>query len=635
MADLNYGDLYARSLAEPAAFWAEQAGRLTWFTTPQNILSQDEQGFYRWFADGEMNSCYLALDHHVINGRGDQVALIYDSPVTQTVTSYTYRALLDEVSRFAGLLQHYGVGKGDRVILYMPMIPQAAIAMLACARIGAVHSVVFGGFAAHELAMRIDDAEPKLLLTASVGIEIDKIIPYLPLVQAAIEEAAHKVSRVLVWQRDISPAAPPDPLFHDWAENLEQFGKKVDCQPLAATDPLYILYTSGTTGKPKGIVRDNGGHAVALRFSMHAIYDIQPGDVFWAASDVGWVVGHSYIVYAPLMTGCTTILYEGKPIRTPDAGAFWRVVEQHRVKVLFTAPTGFRAIKKEDPDGLLFKKYDISSLQYLFLAGERCDVATLNWAENLLGIPVIDHWWQTESGWPMLANPAGLGLMPVVPGSAGKPVPGFDVQVLHAETHEPCMANEEGAVVVKLPMPPGCLPTLWQNPERFRAGYLDMFPGYYFTGDGGYINEEGYVFITGRIDDVINVAGHRLSTAEMEEIVAAHTAVAECAVIGVEDALKGQVPVGFVVLKSGIDLSDEALSRELAAMIRDKIGPIACFKQAIAVQRLPKTRSGKILRRIMRCIADDKPYQAPSTIEDISVLGEIGAAWRSKKATVA
>ncbi len=634
MAKLNYGDLYARSLAAPEAFWAEQAGKLAWFTPPQNILSQDEQGFYRWFADGELNTCYLALDHHVLNGRGNQIALIYDSPVTETVIRYTYQELLDEVSRFAGLLQHYGVSKGDRVILYMPMIPQAAIAMLACARIGAVHSVVFGGFAAHELAMRIDDAEPKLLLTASVGIEIDKIIPYLPLVQAALAEATHKVSRVLVWQRGLKPANLPDASYHDWAESLEKFGKNTDCQPLAATDPLYILYTSGTTGKPKGIVRDNGGHAVALRFSMQTIYDAQPEDVFWAASDVGWVVGHSYIVYAPLISGCTTILYEGKPIRTPDAGAFWRVVEQHKVKVLFTAPTGFRAIKKEDPDGELFKKYDVSSLKYLFLAGERCDVATLNWAENLLGIPVIDHWWQTESGWPMLANPAGLGLMPVVPGSAGKPVPGFDVQVLHAETHEPCKANEEGAVVVKLPLPPGCLPTLWQNPERFRAGYLDMFPGYYFTGDGGYINEDAYVFITGRIDDVINVAGHRLSTAEMEEIVAAHTSVAECAVIGVEDALKGQVPVGFVVLKSGIDLSDEALSQELAAMIRDKIGPIACFKQAITVQRLPKTRSGKILRRIMRCIADNKPYQAPSTIEDISVLGEIGEAWQTKKAAL-
>lgn len=628
MANLNYGAMYAQSLQKPEVFWAEQAQLLHWIESPKSILSQDEHGFYRWYADGCLNTCQLALDHHVDAGRGDQVALIYDSPVTNTVVRYTYRELLDEVSRFAGLLTKMYVQKGDRVIIYMPMIPQAAIAMLACARIGAVHSVVFGGFAAHELALRIDDAKPRVLLTASAGIEVDKVIPYGPLVQAALREAEHEVTRVLMWQRDICRDDMQCPLFEDWAELLAS-AKPVACTPVAATDPLYILYTSGTTGKPKGIVRDNGGHAVALRFSMQNIYDARPGDVFWAASDVGWVVGHSYIVYAPLLTGCTTVLYEGKPIRTPDAGAFWRVISEHRVKVMFTAPTGFRAIKKEDPEGVLCKKYDISCLKYLFLAGERCDVATLNWAENLLKIPVIDHWWQTESGWPMLANPVGLGLMPVVPGSAGKPVPGFDVQVLHAETHEPCGPDEEGAVVVKLPLPPGCLPTLWENPERFQAGYLDPYPGFYFTGDGGYKNQDGYVFITGRIDDVINVAGHRLSTAEMEEIVAAHTAIAECAVIGVEDQLKGQVPVGFVVLKSGADLSDDVLSRELAAMIRDKIGPIACFKQAIAVQRLPKTRSGKILRRIMRCIADQKPYQTPSTIEDIAVLGEIDLAYQN------
>lgn len=625
----NYEALHHQSLNDPEGFWAEQARDIAWFEPPANILSKDEHGFYRWYADGRMNTCYLALDHQIANGRGDQIALVYDSPVTNTVIRYSYHDLLHEVARCAGLLQQLHVQKGDRVIIYMPMIPQAVIAMLACARIGAVHSVVFGGFAAHELAMRIDDAQPKVLLTASAGIEVDKIIPYVPLVKAALKEAHHKPTHVLVWQREVSPANLDSPLLNDWAALLTT-APPAECVPVAATDPLYILYTSGTTGKPKGIVRDNGGHAVALRFSMKTIYDAQPGDVFWAASDVGWVVGHSYIVYAPLIMGCTTVLYEGKPIRTPDAGAFWRVVSEHKVKVMFTAPTGFRAIKKEDPEGDLFKKYDVSSLKYLFLAGERCDVATLNWAENLLQIPVIDHWWQTESGWPMLANPAGLGLLPVVPGSAGKPVPGFEVQVLHNETHDLCGPHEEGAVVVKLPLPPGCLPTLWQNPDRFREGYLKSFPGYYFTGDGGYKNEEGYVFITGRIDDVINVAGHRLSTAEMEEIVAAHPSVAECAVIGVEEQLKGQVPVGFVVLKSGIDLSNDALSQELAAMIRDKIGPIACFKQAITVQRLPKTRSGKILRRIMRCIADQKPYQAPSTIEDLSVLDEIEAACRTE-----
>lgn len=627
MAKSDYTTLYEQSLANPETFWGEQAKSLKWTTEPATILSTDEHGFYRWFAGGEMNTCYLALDQHIEEGRGEQLALIYDSPVTQTIIRYTYNQLLDEVSRCAGMLQQLGVEKGDRVILYMPMIPQAAVAMLACARIGAVHSVVFGGFAAHELALRIDDARPKVLLTASAGIEIDKIIPYGPLVQSALQEAEHQMDHVVMWQRDVQTY--DEPTFKNWAELLDD-APAVGCTTVAATDPLYILYTSGTTGKPKGIVRDNGGHAVALRFSMQTIYDVQPGDVYWAASDVGWVVGHSYIVYAPLLTGCTTILYEGKPIRTPDAGAFWRVVEQHRVKVLFTAPTGFRAIKKEDPDGELFKKYDVSSLKYLFLAGERCDIATLQWAEQLLNIPVIDHWWQTESGWPMLANPAGLGLMPVVPGSAGKPVPGFDVQVLHGDTHTPCAPNEEGAVVVKLPLPPGCLPTLWENPERFHAGYLEAFPGYYFTGDGGYKNDDGYVFITGRIDDVINVAGHRLSTAEMEEIVAAHPGVAECAVIGVEDQLKGQVPVGFVVLKGGVNMTDSELSRELEKMIREKIGPIACFKQAMTVQRLPKTRSGKILRRIMRCIADDKPYQAPSTIEDMAVLGEIKDVWNSR-----
>ena len=617
----TYETLYQRSIADPEGFWEEQARAIDWFEFPKNILSKDENDLFRWYDGGMLNTCHLALDYHVAHGRADQVALIYDSPVTQTFQQFTYRELLDATARFAGALQQLGVGKGDRVIIYMPMIPQVVVGMLACARLGAIHSVVFGGFAPHELALRIDDAQPKVILTASAGVEFDKIIPYEPILETALKEARHQVDHVVLFQRWFSKSEPGDTRYLDW-ELLERSATAVGCTPVAATDPLYILYTSGTTGKPKGIVRDNGGHAVALRFSMQHIYNALPGDVYWAASDVGWVVGHSYIVYAPLITGCTTILYEGKPVRTPDAGAYWRVISDYKVKVMFTAPTGFRAVKKEDPNGVLKQDYAIDSLRYLFLAGERCDVATLEWAQQLLGIPVIDHWWQTESGWPMLANLAGVELLPVPPGSVGKPVPGFDVQIIDSESNIMGL-GEEGAVGIRLPLPPGCLPSLWNAPDQFKDSYLKAYPGYYFTGDGGYRDQDDYFYITGRIDDVINVAGHRLSTADMEEIVASHPAVAECTVIGVANDLKGQVPMGFVVLKAGVEITETALEAELVKMVRERLGAVACFKNALIVKRLPKTRSGKILRRVMRNIADGKTFQPPSTIEDSGVLDEI------------
>lgn len=626
---MRYEDIYRDSIANPSAFWEKQAQQISWFEFPEKILGKDENGLYRWYSGGKLNTSYLALDYHVENGRGDQTAIIYDSPVTQTFRHITYRELRDEVAQFAGALRQLGVEQGDRVIIYMPMVPQVAVAMLACARLGAVHSVVFGGFAPHELALRIEDAKPKVLLTASAGVEFTKIIPYKTIIDEALAESTHEVDHVVMYQRWFKRTPLTQSNEHDWDDLLRK-ASPVDPVPVDATDPLYILYTSGTTGKPKGIVRDNGGHAVALRYSMETVYNVKPGEVFWAASDVGWVVGHSYIVYAPLISGCTTILYEGKPIRTPDAGAFWRVIQEHKVNVFFTAPTAFRAIKKEDPEGALKAKYDISSLRQLFLAGERCDVATLEWAQQMLQIPVIDHWWQTESGWPMLANPTGIELMPVKPGSASKPVPGFQVEILDSEAN-PLGPNQEGAVGVRLPLPPGCLPTLWEQPERYIQGYLSAYPGYYFTGDGGYKDEDGYFYITGRIDDVINVAGHRLSTADMEEIVAAHPAIAECAVIGVEDQLKGQVPIGLVVLKSGASISQHTLEKELANMVRERLGAIACFKSATIVARLPKTRSGKILRRVMRAIADGKPYTAPSTIEDMSVLDEIGEALQEQR----
>jgi propionyl-CoA synthetase len=618
---MSYQSLYDAALQDPQSFWAQQAAQIAWFHTPTTGLTRDDEGLYRWFKGGKLNTCYLAVDYHVEQGRGEQLAFIYDSPVTNTKKQYTYKQLQHEVARFAGVLHKLGVRKGDRVIIYMPMMPEVAFAMLACARLGAVHSVVFGGFAANELAIRIDDATPKVILMASGGIEIEKIIPYKPIVDKALTLSKHQPDHVVVLQRSFVPAQMQAGRDLDWNTMLYKI-KKQPCVEVDATDPLYILYTSGTTGKPKGIIRDNGGHAVALKFSMKHIFGVDTGDVYWAASDVGWVVGHSYIVYGPLIHGCTSIIYEGKPIKTPDAGSFWRVIADYKVKTFFTAPTAIRAIKKEDSNGLLLKKYDISSLQYQFLAGERCDVATLDWLTDLLKIPVIDHWWQTESGWPMLANMVGVELLPIKPGSAGKCVPTYNVQILD-ENNEEVEANQEGAVAIKLPLPPGVLPTLWNDTPRFIDSYLTAYPGYYFTGDGGYKDEDGYVFITGRIDDVINVAGHRLSTAAMEEVVAGHPAVAECAVIGIEEEMKGQIPVGFVVLKGGVDISDAQLEKELIQMVRNNIGAVAAFRRAVVAKRLPKTRSGKILRKIMRAMTDGKSFSPPSTIEDITVLDEL------------
>jgi acyl-coenzyme A synthetase/AMP-(fatty) acid ligase len=613
--------MYQKSIAHPEAFWMEEAAKLPWYQLPPAALSKNESGLHQWFRGGKLNTSYIALDYQIEQGRGKQVALFYDSPVTGVKEQYTYEELREEVALFAGVLKSKGVHKGDTVILYMPMIPQTVIAMLACARLGAIHSVVFGGFAANELAIRIEDAQPKYLLTASAGMEVNRAIDYMKIVNEALHQSSHQPQGCIVYQRLFLKAPLKPGRDHDW-EQLLRGASPADCVELNATDPLYILYTSGTTGKPKGIIRDNGGHAVAMRFSMEYVYGIQPGEVYWAASDVGWVVGHSYITYAPLIYGCSTVLYEGKPVRTPDAGAFWRVLQEYKVSVFFTAPTAFRAIRKEDPSGEMKQSYDTSSLRYMFLAGERCDVATLEWVKNTLQVPVIDHWWQTESGWPMLANMAGIQLMEVKPGSAGKPVCGYDIQILDAEGNE-LPPNEEGTVAVRLPLPPGTLPNLWQDTNRFIKSYLSPYPGYYFSGDGGYKDEDGYVFITGRIDDIINVAGHRLSTAAMEEVVAAHPLVAECSVIGVYNELKGQIPVGFVVLQQGAAIAEEALQAELIQMVREQVGPVAAFKSVAVVQRLPKTRSGKILRRIMRCIADDKPFNPPSTIEDITVLDEL------------
>ena len=619
----NYESTYHKSINNPEAFWREQAEAVSWYRKPGSILHTGAQS-WEWYRDAELNTAYQCLDRHVENGLGQKTALIYDSPVTGTVEHYTYNDLLSRVARFAGALASLGVEKGDRVIIYMPMIPQTAIAMLACARIGAIHSVVFGGFAARELAIRIDDARPKVIITASFGIEADKRIHYHPMVYKAIEEAEHKPAHIISYNRNGADNGNDTPsYFLDFAA-LEQRSAPAACVPLKSADPLYILYTSGTTGKPKGIVRDNGGHAVALNYSLRYVYGLGTDEVFWAASDVGWVVGHSYIVYGPLMLGATGVLYEGKPVRTPDAGAFWRVIEQHRVNVFFTAPTAIRAIRKEDPDGLLFRNYDTSALRLLFLAGERCDAATLEWAQELLQRPVIDHWWQTESGWPMLANMQGLDPLPVKPGSSARPVCGYDIRILREDGTE-AGTGENGYVAVKLPLPPGCLSTLWQNHSRFVNGYLSRFPGYYFTGDGGYTDTDGYFFITGRVDDIINVAGHRLSTAEMEEVVAAHPDVAECAVIGVHDELTGEIPLAFVVRKDGIHTPPELTEKAIVQLIRDEIGPVASLKKVLFVKRLPKTRSGKILRNIMRSIMNHSEYTIPGTIEDVQVLSEIEA----------
>ncbi|MBP9194996.1 MAG: acetate--CoA ligase [Saprospiraceae bacterium] len=618
---MDYTVMHRQSVLFPVEFWEQEARKIDWFEFPHKIHSKDSYELDRWYEGGKLNTSYLALDRHIDAGRGDQPALIWDSPVTDSQKVYTYTELRDAVALFAGGLRNLGVEMGDRIIIYMPMVPEAIIAMLACARIGAVHSVVFGGFAAHELAIRINDARPKLILCASGGKEIQKIIPYKPIVDAAIQEAYFKPDHCVVLQRDFVSCEMKEGYDVDWYELLAT-AQPASYVPVDAWHPLYILYTSGTTGQPKGIVRDNGGHAVALNSSMEYVYNVQAGDVYWAASDIGWVVGHSYIVYGPLIRGCTTILYEGKPIKTPDAANFWRLIEKYKVNVFFTAPTAIRAIRKEDPEGEGVKGRDLSALKYLFLAGERTDVATYDWVSNLLQKPVIDHWWQTESGWPMLANMAGVGLIPIKPGSPTRPVFGFDIRILDAFGHE--VANgEEGAVAIQLPLPPGCLPGLWNDNERFIKSYLSDYPGFYTSGDGGYKDEQGYFFITGRIDDVINVAGHRLSTSEMEEVLAGHAAVAECAVVGCNDELKGQVPIGFVVLKHANDGNEAAIEQELMQRIRDTIGALASLKKVYFLERLPKTRSGKILRKIIRCIVDDVAFQPPSTIEDITMLEEI------------
>jgi propionyl-CoA synthetase len=622
----RYDDAFRRSIEDPDGFWGEAAEGITWEKRWDKVLDASNAPFYRWFTGGRMNTCYNCLDRHVEGGRADQDALIYDSPVTGVLKKFTYRELRDTVALAAGALASLGVKKGDTVILYMPMVPEALINMLACARIGAVHSVVFGGFAPNELAIRIDDAKPKVIISASCGMEGKKVIEYKPLLDKAIALAEHKPEKCIILQRPLATAELKPGYDLDY-DALQAAAKPVPCVTVEATDPLYILYTSGTTGIPKGIVRDNGGHAVALMWTMSAVYDAKPGEVYWAASDVGWVVGHSYIVYAPLLYGATTVMFEGKPIGTPDPGAFWRVISQHNVKILFTAPTAFRAIKKEDPNGEYLKKYDISGFRYLFLAGERLDPDTYHWASNLLKLPVVDHWWQTETGWAIAANCLGIEPLPIKAGSPTKAAPGFDVRIVDAEGRE-VPANTEGIVVVKLPLPPSCMPTLWQHDDRFRESYLDPFPGYYFTGDGGYVDEDGYLYIMGRVDDVINVAGHRLSTGAMEEIIATHPNVAECAVFGVEDGLKGQVPVGLFVLKAGVTRSESDIAAELVKMIRDRIGAIACFKQAAPVKRLPKTRSGKILRGTMRKIADGQPYSIPSTIDDPAILTEVADALR-------
>ena len=618
---MSYQEEYQRSIHQKESFWKEKANELDWFTFPKDILSQDDDGIYHWFADGEMNTCHMALDYHIEQGRGEQVALIYDSPVTDKKKQYTYKQLRDEVAKTAGILQQLDVQKGDRVIIYMPMIPEATIAMLACARLGAIHSVVFGGFAAPELAVRIDDSTPKVIMSASCGIEINRTIEYKPLLDKAIELSDHKPQNCLIFQRPQLTATLQEGRDIDWQTALKT-APSAACTPVKGSDLLYILYTSGTTGKPKGVVRENGGHAVAMKYSMKAIYDIDPGDTFWAASDVGWVVGHSYIVYAPLLQGATTIMYEGKPIMTPDAGAFWRVISEYQVKSLFTAPTAYRAIKKEDSEAEFVKKYDVSCLKSLFSAGERLDPDTQEWLTKIFGIPVIDNWWQTETGWAIASNQRGIEAMPIKSGSATVPSAGYHVQILDEEGNE-LPQGEHGNIAIKLPLPPSCLTSVWGDLERFKESYLNTYSGYYLSGDGGYFDEDGYLFIMGRVDDVINVAGHRLSTGEMEEVLGKNQHVAECAVVGRHHDLKGQVPAGLVILKSGVEVDHQSFKQELIQLVRNEIGAVASLKEIYIVPALPKTRSGKILRKTIRQIFDGEQYVVPSTIEDPSTLDKI------------
>jgi len=623
-----YDEIYARSMKAPESFWAAAAEDIHWEKRWDRVFDDRHPPFYRWFVGGALNTCYNALDLHIDRGRGKQRALVYDSPVTGTVAVFTYAELRDAVARLAGALRRRGVQQGDRVLIYMPMVPEAVMAMLACARLGAIHSVVFGGFASNELAKRIDDAKPKLILSASCGIEVNRTVPYKPLLDGALALSSHQPEGCVILQRPQATAALAKGRDLDWGDFVAG-ASPAPCVPVAATDPLYILYTSGTTGVPKGVVRDNGGHAVALKWSMENIYGVGAGETYWAASDIGWVVGHSYIVYAPLLKGCTTILYEGKPVGTPDPGAFWRLISQHGVNVLFTAPTAFRAIKKEDPQGRHMATYDLRNFRTLFLAGERCDPDTLHWAEARLGVPVIDHWWQTETGWPIAANCMGLGRLEVKAGSPTKAVPGYDVRVLSEDNTE-MPAGQIGSIAIRLPMPPGCLPTLWNNDAGYETSYLTKHPGHYLTGDAGYRDDDGYLYIMSRVDDIINVAGHRLSTGAMEEVLAGHPDVAECAVVGVADEIKGEVPVGFVVTKAGVERSDADITRELVERVREQIGPVAAFKTALVVKRLPKTRSGKILRGTMKRIADGQDYTLPATIDDPATLGEITEALQQR-----
>ena len=626
---MNYSDFYKKSIETPEIFWAEQAANIEWFKQPSTILSENKYGYPQWFEDGELNTCYLAVDKHINDGYGENIAIIYDSPVTQTVKKYTFNEVKSEVAKLAGGLQSLGLKKGDTVIVYMPMIPQALFSMLACARIGVTHSVVFGGFAPNELAVRIDDCKPKAIITASSGIEVNRLIAYKPLVDEAVELAEHKPDRVIVFNRKLGAKIPAQHYDIDYG-TLVYESEETECVPVTSNHPLYILYTSGTTGKPKGVVRDTGGYVTALKFSMKYVYDMNPDEVFWAASDVGWVVGHSYITYGPLLNRNTTIVFEGKPIRTPDASTFWRVIEEHKVRVLFVAPTALRAIKQDDPEGEFIKRYDLSHFRTLFVAGERCDIATINWFRQHIPIPAIDHFWQTETGWPMAASMIGVEKLPIVLGSVGRPVCGYNIQILNEEG-DVLDENQEGYVVTQLPLPPGTLLDLWNDHDRFVAGYLSQYNGYYFSGDGGYKDENGNVFITGRVDDVINVAGHRLSTADMEENISSHDAVAECAVVGIHDELKGQVPLALVVKKKNTEIENFQLEHELIQLIRERIGAVTSFKKVIPVERLPKTRSGKILRKLIRTIYDGDEYQIPSTIEDATVIDELAEVFKENK----